>query len=100
MPHNLRQWLAGKWRIDISSSRAAATIIWWGAWAPSSAGRRYQLIHLAGGDAGAAGFNRQGLQGEVQRVRTQNGGDLQMDQLRQAIAGELWNQLTGTAAIE
>jgi hypothetical protein len=33
-------------------------------------------------------------------VSTQNGGDLQLDQLLQAMAGKLGNQLTGSAAIQ
>jgi hypothetical protein len=33
-------------------------------------------------------------------VSTQKGGEFQLDQLLQAIAGELWDQLPGTASIQ
>jgi hypothetical protein len=33
-------------------------------------------------------------------VGTQNGGNLQLDQLLQAVAGQLRDQLAGTAAIQ
>jgi hypothetical protein len=33
-------------------------------------------------------------------VSTQKGGELQLDQLLQAVAGKLWDQLPGAAAIQ
>ena len=40
------------------------------------------------------------LLGALMAVRTEHGGDLQLDQLLQAVAGELGDQLPGAAAIQ
>ena len=40
------------------------------------------------------------LLGALMAVRTEEGGNFQLDQLLQAMAGEFGNQFTGAAAIE
>ncbi len=60
-----------------------------------------EITHMGGEGAGAVAVAiPQALVGALMAVGTQKCSELQLDQLLKAIAGELWDQLTGAAAIE
>ena len=56
-----------------------------------------QISHLGGQGAGPVA---EPLLGALMAVRTEEGGNFQLDQLLQAMAGEFGDQFTGAAAIE
>jgi len=63
--------------------------------------RRLQIPHLGGEASGPVAVAiAEPLLGALMAVRTEHGGDLQLDQLLQAVAGQLGDQLPGGAAIE
>jgi hypothetical protein len=60
-----------------------------------------EIPHLGGEGAGAVAVAiPQALVGALMAVSTEEGGNLQLDQLLQAVASQLGDQLTGAAAIE
>ena len=60
-----------------------------------------EITHLGGQGAGAVAVAiPQALLGALMPVGTEEGGKLQLDQLLQAVARQLRNQLTSAAAIE
>jgi hypothetical protein len=60
-----------------------------------------EITHLGGDGAGAVAVAiPQALVGALMAVGTQNGGNLQLDQLLQAVACQFWDQFPGAAPIE
>jgi hypothetical protein len=60
-----------------------------------------EIPHLGGQGAGPVAVAvAEPLLGALMAVRTEQGGNFQLDQLLQAMAGEFGDQFTGAAAIE
>jgi hypothetical protein len=63
--------------------------------------RQGDVAHLGGEQTGpAAGAVTEQFLGALMAIGSEQGGDLQFDQLLQAVAGQLGDQLAGRAAIQ